>query len=290
MNENNDVNKKIRNAIIEKCFNKEVNNEKREDCLKKLKAILDSRMLGNKFVTIYSFEEEKFIFTHKLSEALGYEEKDFTLSALYNLDSSLLKITFEEDVVHLKRCDKVICKMITKKYFVDSFDDCYEIIFRVRHAKGNILTVRRSCYMFHIDEDNIALSHIDIWEVIPDTNFTHVNINILSKNPVQKNLAFYNFNLEQIGIKLTERQYQILLLKDNRKINKEIALILNITTKTLDNHINKLMKNLNDYCEMMKMNFRIYNTSDLLYFTKLYGLYPKPFFKTQHFLKDTVIN
>lgn len=275
MNENT-VNENIKSAILERCYSREVNKEK-DKCIIKLKAILDSSMLGNKFVTIYNFAEGKFIFTHKLDEVLGYNEDVFTLENLYNLPEATLKITPEEDAWHIKRCDKVMCKMITQKYFVNGFEDCYEITFRVRHANGHILTMRRSCYLFEIDDENMAKSHIDIWEVIPDTNFTHVCVNILSKDAFEKNTAFYNTNLDLLGIKLTERQYQILHLKDRRKINKEIAEILNITSKTLDNHINKLMKALNLYCEVFNVDYRIYNSSDILHFTKAFGLYPRPY-------------
>src|SRR5690606_661519 len=263
MNENT-VNENIRSAILKKCYSKEVKNESKDECIIKLKAILDSIMLVNGFVTIYNFAEAKFIFKHKLDKVLGYSEDIFTLENLYNLPEATHKITLEEDALHIQRCDKVVCKMITQKYFVTGFEDCYEITFRVRHANGHILTVRRSCYMFEID-DNIAKSHIDIWEVIPDTNFTHVFVNILSKDALEKNIAFYNTNLDLIGIKLTERQYQILHLKDRRKINKEIAEILNITAKTLDNHINKLMKALNLFCEGYDIPYKLYNSSDLLH-------------------------
>lgn len=277
------VNENIRSAILKKCYSKEVDNESKDECIIKLKAILDSIMLGNKFVTIYSFPEGKFIFTHKLNEILGYSEDVFTLENLYNSPEATIKITLEEDALHIKRCDKVMCKMITEKYFVTGFEDCYEITFRVRHADGHILTIRRSCYMFEIDDDNIAKSHIDIWEVIPDTNFTHVFVNILSKDALKKNVAFYNTNLDLIGIKLTERQYQILHLKDRRKINKEIAEILNITAKTLDNHINKLMKALNIFCEGYNIDYRLYNSSDILHITKIFGLYPRPYSNWQEY-------
>lgn len=94
---------------------------------------------------------------------------------------------------------------------------------------------------------------------------------------LEKNRAFYNTNLDLIGIKLTERQYQILYLKDRRKVNKEIAETLNITAKTLDNHINKLMKALNLFCEVYNIPYRLYNSTDILHFTKTFGLYPRPY-------------
>src|SRR5690606_25912291 len=106
---------------------------------------------------------------------------------------------------------------------------------------------------------------------------THVFVNILSRDALEKNIAFYNTNSDLIGIKLTERQYQILHLKDRRKINKEIAEILNITAKTLDNHINKLMKALNLFCEEYNISYKLYNSSDILHFTKTFGLYPRPY-------------
>ena len=54
------IDQKIRSAILQTCKDKK-DLKNIEECILKLKAILDTIMLGNKFVTIYNFEEKNLI-------------------------------------------------------------------------------------------------------------------------------------------------------------------------------------------------------------------------------------
>lgn len=243
---------------------------------KKLKVVLDSLVTGEKFVTIFNFKETKFIFLHKVEDVLGYTKEEFTIEALNNSPVSDILITSEKDITHKLRYDLVMYKLLTKGYFLTSLQDCYEITFRVLHKSGREIVVRRSCYIYEVSNDGIPLSHIDIWEVIPGIHHDHVLVNLISKKNNNANLDFFDINTEILGIKFTDRQMEILKYKEERKLNKEIAHVLNITDKTLDNHINKMIGNFNSFLIKNNIYQRIYNVSDLLYFSRMFGLYPKP--------------
>ncbi len=243
---------------------------------KKLKIVLDSLVTGEKFVTIFNFKEARFDFLHRVEDILGYTQEEFTIEALNNSPASDIHITSGKDIIHKLRYDLVMYKLLTKGYFLTSLEDCYEITFRVLHKNGKEMVVRRSCYIYEISRNGIPLSHIDIWEILPNIHHGHILINLISKNNNNANLDFFNVNAEILGIKFTDRQLEILKYKEERKLNKEIAQELKITDKTLDNHINKMIGNFNSFLMNNNIDQKIYNVSDLLYFSRMYGLYPKP--------------
>lgn len=243
---------------------------------KKLKVVLDSLVTGEKFVTIFNFKEAKFVFLHKVEDILGYKKEEFTIEALNNSSVSDIQITSKKDIAHKLRYDLVMYKLLTKGYFLTSLEDCYEITFRVLHKTGREIVVRRSCYIYEVSSDGIPLSHIDIWEVLPNIHHDNIVVNLISRKNNKANLDFFNTNSEILGIKFTDRQLEILKYKEERKLNKEIANELKITDKTLDNHINKMIGNFNLFLMEKNIEQKIYNTSDLLYFSRMFGLYPKP--------------
>lgn len=247
-----------------------------DECVPKLESIIKGMTLGYKFITIRDFSSIKYKVFYNMKETLGYSEDEFNLDAIYNSSNSPVKITHEDDLAHKIRYDIIIHKILTENYIVKSFEECYESTFRVYHKNGHIITLRKTTFIFEVNDNNTPKSHIAIWEVVSNSNFTGVCANIISKNNPTANRDFYNFNADILNIKLTDRQLDILELKADRKINKEIADILDIKGKTIESHISRLTKSLNGYCEDEKIDFFIYNTQDLLHFLKLYGLFPRP--------------
>src|SRR5690606_3589828 len=155
---------------------------------KKLKVVLDSLVTGEKFVTVFNFKEAKFVFLHKVEDVLGYTKEEFTIEALNNSPVSAMQITSGKDIAHKLRYDMVMYKLLTKGYFLTSLEDCYEITFRVLHKNGREIVVRRSCYIYEVSNDGIPLSHIDIWEVLPNIHHGHIQVNLISKNNKNANL------------------------------------------------------------------------------------------------------
>ncbi len=266
---------RLRVKIIEE-FSQVSNLDREYTPSKKLNAALESLVLGQKFVTIFNFKEAKFVFLHKIEELLGYSDDEFTIEALNNSPISSLKITSEKDISHKLRYDLAIYELLKSGQFLSSLDDCYEITFRILHKDGYEVVVRRSCYIYEISEQGIPLSHIDIWEILPNMNLQYIFINLISKKSTNANLLFYEINAKILGMNLTNRQLEILKLKEERQFNKEIADNLNITEKTLDNHINRMISKLNSYFSANKIECKIANASDLLFYSRKYGLYPKP--------------
>ena len=162
------------------------------ESVSRLKSILEGMVLGYKFITIREFSSVSYKLQYKVEEILGYSDVEFTTESIYNSPNAPTKITYPDDLIHKVRYDLLIYKVLTRNYVIKSFEDGFEMVFRVKHKNGNIITIRRSMYIFQVNDEGVPLSHIDLWEVIPNSSFTHVTASIISKNNPTANKDFYD--------------------------------------------------------------------------------------------------
>lgn len=237
-----------------------------------LQLILDGLIASNKFVIIINFNSDKVVFEYNLKNITGYELEEFTVPAMNNAENAPIKLIHDDDLVHKIRYDKAVYKLINKNLKLAVLDDFYETTFRISHKDGTILKMRRKCYFFNLNENGNPKTHLDVWEHLENDNSTFVKSRVQSKYYKAVNKDFQNYCDEELGLKLTKRQKEILFYKNQALNTRKIAEKLFISEKTVNNHLDQIKAKVNSYCKENNIDFKAKSTFETLHFLKLYGV------------------
>ena len=260
---------KLRQVLISQFSNSSVKNIHNNADINN---IINSIIGISKFITIYNFELKKFTFHHLVKETLGYTDKEFTIEAINNAENSNIHIIYKDDIEHKRRYDLIIYQFLASGLEIASLADNYEISLRIIDKEKNVKRVVRQSYIFETDSKGTPISQLDIWKIVPNDNpYVSVRLNHSSKTDLLD--LFYKKNRQLLGFNITKRQIEILKLRNQRLDNKSIAHQLNISLKTVENHIHKLKRNMQDYEQLNASKEQIYNMNDMLHFVRKYGLF-----------------
>jgi len=241
---------------------------------KKLEQIKNGLIGNNKFITEYNFIEKEFTNKFNIKECLGYSNEEFTIRNTNNNYTCNTKIIHEDDVKHKIRYDHITYMLITKAYSFEALKDYYKLIFRIRHKNGSIIKVERSVFLFRMTPDGMPFSQLDVWEV-SQNNTTYVTPSYYTPNYQTIMKDFYKLNSEILKIKFTNKEKEILSLKDKQLHNKEIANLLNINSvRTVEKHIENMKIKVENFYMKENIKKEINSAYEVLNFAKEYGLYP----------------
>lgn len=260
----------LRQILIQQFSNSSLENQKTKtsisDVIKGVTGV-------NVFITIYSFDLNKFVFHHQIAENIGYTNEEFTIEAINNAENSNIHIIYEDDIEHKKRYDLVMYQLLAAGLKISSLADNYEISLRILDKKKNLKKVRRQSYIFETDKNGVPISQLDIWKIIPNEDpYVKVGLYYCSSE-VNVISLFYKKNRELLNCDVTKRQIEILKLRNQRLDNKSIASQLNISLKTVENHIRNLKRKMQDFQIEKGIKEPIHNMNDMLHFVRKFGLF-----------------
>jgi len=224
-----------------------------------------------KFITIYDFHKKKFVFHHGVTQNTGYENQEFTVETLNNAEGIKPHIIHPTDIEHKLRYDLVMYKLLAEGVKIASLADSYEIVMRIVLKSGDIKSVRRQTYIFETDDNGTPMTQLDVWEVLKDINpYVKVRLNYSGKGVTKR---FYQINRELLKFQITQRQIEIIKLRQQRFDNKQIAEKLNVSPKTIENHIRSLKLKIQDFYNQKNIDEKIQNMNDIIHFIKTYGIF-----------------
>jgi len=228
----------------------------------------------NKFITIFDYQKSEIVFHHQVKEYLGFENEEFTIPAINNADDTPYKVIHPEDLEHKLRYDYIVLfHLMNNADEIPTLKDSYEITMRIVAKDGSIKRVNRQSYFYETNEDGYPISQLDVWKIVPnDSPYVTVSLNYSSKE--DKLNQFYKQNRELLGFDISARQIEILKLRNQRFDNKSIAEELQISSKTVENHIHNLKAKMQDYYLEKGINESIYNMNDMIHFIKKYNIFP----------------
>lgn len=240
----------------------------------KLKEI-ESGMLGtNKFLTEFDFVQKKIVNKVNIFECLGYEDDEFTILAINNCNNSGHHIIHEEDIKHKIRYDNITYALITKRYEFKSLRDYYKLAMRVVHKNGQVLKAERSTYLFRISSDGHPISHISVWEV-SENALPFVSLSYYTPNYNDMMRDFYELNAQELKLKFTPKEKEILDLKNSQYNNKEIQDVLkSISIRTVEKHIENIIKKVKISFLERGESLHINSIREVLHVSKKFGLFP----------------
>lgn len=237
--------------------------------------------VGQVFVTMFDFQKYEFVELENVDKYLGYNKEEFTIKTLNNDSALSLHLTHPDDIVHTRRYNTIIYQLMARPpegFQIKVLADNYEVIFRVRHKKGHYLRIRRKCYLMPL-QNGRPTAHIDTWEILQNDFEKHVVTRFQTRNKAMNKAIterFYKLNCKELGFHLTPRESQIIKHKMDGKLDKEVAAILGLATRTVQTRIGELKKRANDFLFDLRSTQDIVTTYELLQFVKCYGLFPNP--------------
>ena len=236
--------------------------------------IINGLVGNNKFLTEFSFIEKDFVRKINIFECTGYTDEEFNILTLNNDKSVKPHITHPDDIIHKLRYDNITYMIISNNYKFKALSDYYKLSFRLKNKQGKIIKVERSVFIFRVLEDGTPISQLDIWEVSENSSpYVTASYYIPDFNNIM--CKFYELNTQLLNFTFTDKEKQILSLKDKQLSNKEIVNILNIKSiRTIEKHISNMIKKVNTYYETNKIKKQIYSIHEVLNFTKTFGLFP----------------
>jgi len=258
----------LRKVLIEEFRNSKLATSKKRSLNDVIKGITGV----NTFITIYHFQTKEILFCYHVLENIGYTKDEFTIEAINNAENNPIHIIHPHDIEHKLRYDLVMYQLMAEGVKISSLADNYKISLRIIDKQDKVKRVSKQSYIFEVDENGTPLTQLDIWRLIPNDN-PYVSIQLNSEH--NKNIIdlFYKKNRELLGIKITERQMEILKLRNQRLDNKSVASHLFISVKTVENHIRNLTLTVKAYCDLHQIDEQIYNMNDLLHFIIKYGIF-----------------
>jgi len=258
----------LRAELIKHFNNTDVKNREQH---KELINIINGFTGLYKFITVYDFYKKKFVFHHGVNRNTGYSPKEFTIESINNAPGVKPHIIHPKDIEHKLRYDLVIYKLLAEGIDISSLADYYEIKLRIILKNGQLKKVRRQTYVFETDENGSPKTQLDIWELLNDNDpYVRVRLNYSGNNITKR---FYEINRELLNFDITQKQIEIIKLRYNRYDNKQIAEKLNVSIKTIENHIRNLKLKIKTFYRQKNINEKVRNMNDIIHFINLYGIF-----------------
>lgn len=226
----------------------------------------------NSFVTLYDFQQEKYIFHYNVKKNTGYSPNEFTIDAIRNAPQSPLKIVHVDDIGHKSRIEMLVMGLALENIKIKSLSEHVDTQFRIYTKNKQIIKVSRHSFMFGINEFGLPQTLLEKWKIIPHTD-DYVKINLFSDDPKIEKI-FYEKNRAVLNFNITNRQMEIVKLRNKRFDNLEVAKNLDISLKTVENHIRILKQNIFEYYQNNNINQPLKNMGDILHFVKTYFIFP----------------
>ncbi len=226
----------------------------------------------NKFITVYHFKQKKFIYHYQIHDILGYTDNEFTIEAVNNSNPSPIHVIHPDDIEHKLRYDLILYQILADGVTISSLADNYEISLRIIDKENNIKRVKRQSYIFETDKNGVPTSQLDIWKVIPNDH-PYVKVQLHHSTNEMVDEYFYKKNRTLLNFEISNRQIEILKLRNQRLDNKSIAQKLHISVKTVENHIHNVKKKMQEFCDKRKVTEPIYNMNDMLHFVRKYNIF-----------------
>lgn len=157
-----------------------------------------------------------------------------TTDASISSSDDILKILSSEFVVYLKACvDTQINRMIRNQPPFLIFD-LKDFLNKLHHDRDMIYEKMAT---FSIDTNDSDLDkHIE-----KTMKIVHQKNNYFEKNPIENILVLFH-KVTHKPIELNKKQSDCLVLLSSGKSSKEIANIMHLSSRTIEDHINKLME------------------------------------------------
>ena len=235
----------------------------------------------NKCFTLYDLHSGCFVKFHLVKEVFGYDNKEFTIQAVNNFGE--IKLVHPDDIDHKKRYDNIVYKIIASEKDFGIRMDSYYLNLRMFHKNGDILSVKRSSYIFEAN-DHIPLTQFDVWEIANRYKATHVFPELIVSNKELKDKIteeFYRANLTELKLKLSNVALKVLHYKVKGESNKLIAEKVCIKPQSVANcHYRNFQKLQIEFtsdidkiviANSSNEDFNVYRE-----ICKRYGLYPVP--------------
>ncbi len=243
-----------------------------EDSIPNISQLISGLSKINSFVTLYDFTQGKYIFHHRVEECTGYNPIEFTIDAIRNDPDSKIKMVHPDDIQHKSRFEMILFEMVTESIQIKPLSEHTEYHFRIIKKNGEIIKVSRQSFLFETLADGTPLTLLEKWKIIPH-NDDYVKIYLFSDFPNLEDI-FYAKNRAVLDFKITDRQIEIIKLRNKRLDNQSIANFLNISLKTVENHIRLIKQNIQDFYDRENIEESLKNMSDVLHFIKLFSIFP----------------
>ncbi len=242
------------------------------DDIPDIKQLISGLSKINSFVTLYDFQQEKYIFHHRVKECLGYSDEEFTIEAIRNDPDSILQIVHPIDISHKARMEMIMFSLVLENIQIKPLSEHTDYHFRIYKKNKDIIKVSRQSFLFEIDKNGAPITLLEKWKIIPNED-DYVKIHLFAEDPKIEKL-FYEKNRSILDFQITPRQIEIIKLRNKRLDNLEISKKLNISQKTVENHIRILKQNISEFYQEKKINQPLKNMGDVLHFIKTYLIFP----------------
>ncbi len=228
--------------------------------------------ITNTFFTLFDYLDGAFTFHCNVEKYTGYLPKEFTISAINNHHNATYKIIHPDDIEHKLRYDYlVLVNLMNRDRVLEPMKDSYEIFMRIVLKDGTIKRVIRQSFTFDMDENKMPTSQLDIWKIIPNhSEYVNVGLNYDGWDDVYE--IFYQKNRSFLNFELSKRHIEIIKLKMQRKDQKTIAEILNVSPKTIENHLDCIKQKIRLFCHTKNLDTHIYTSNDIIHFIKKWGI------------------
>lgn len=196
-------------------------------------------LIGNQFFYIGDLSKGEIAYISPKTETiLGYPLKDITLSKMY-------------EIIHPD--DKIIINKATEKTLQfafqipsEPFEYVFNMSYRIQKADGQYIRIMRQSCMYKKDLANKMIYSIAIY-----TDISHLSkMNHYHFSYTGPDLKIFDYpdqeliQMTHLGI-LTQMEHKILGLLKQGKTSKEISVILNISSHTVDTHRRNMLQKTN---------------------------------------------
>lgn len=237
----------------------------------------------NTFITVFEYNSGEFVFYHNVEKHLRYNSDEFTISNLNNLGNPSDYITYEKDIVHKRRYDTAVYKLMTSNYKLQLNGDYYELKFRL-YKKGlkseeNIIWVKRRCYILSV-ENEIPAAQLDRWEIIDKAELRQVHpyypvATIKSVHHLNSAHLFYEANRELLGLtSLSPNQKEVMTFLIEGKKPREIATVLKVSENAVKTHRDRAKEKIRTFFSEVDPNIEANSMIEISNQLRRFGLYP----------------
>ncbi len=184
------------------------------------------RYLGDA-IYVYSFREEKMLYTEGWEEVVGFADKEMTMKLLVNLTVP----EFSEFTSELK--DKALIFMISKTLDIEQYG--YMVELKVTHKNGAKIPVVINVSNYGSDNGKLDMI-IGRYSVNHSLTFGKF-IRYALYGPDINELEFYLNTVMKFKNMISEKQREALSLIANGYTFKEVAAILNVSISAIEKRI-----------------------------------------------------
>jgi len=225
-----------------------------ENSLEEIKSELSNCLImPNQMIYGVAYRPYNVFFSKNVEKllGLGYEDKDV---------SSMIQLIHPEDEEFVTRAIDESFKQMAKSREM-ALDTIFSLEYRLKHAKGHLMTIQRGTRFVRVDQHNkpmISLSVVTDISLLKESNF---KAKAFLHNP-QTGEVFFSFtNNHILGTNISAREKQVLQLISQGLSSKEICHKLFISKHTVDGHRRSLLRKTS-----------LTNTAELVTFALLHGI------------------